>query len=45
MAPIEELETAYLAARGRPRFQASWPNLLRNYAGRPTPLYFSAKHS
>jgi tryptophan synthase beta chain len=43
MAPIEELETAYLAARDDPAFQAELADLLHNYAGRPTPLYF-AKH-
>ena len=43
MAPIEELETAYLAAREDPAFQAELADLLHNYAGRPTPLYF-AKH-
>ena len=43
MAPIEELEQAYLAARDDPGFQAELQNLLRNYAGRPTPLYFAAR--
>jgi tryptophan synthase beta chain len=43
MAPIEELETAYLAARDDPAFQTELADLLHNYAGRPTPLYF-AKH-
>src|SRR5207244_1779156 len=43
MAPVEELETAYLAARNDPAFQAELADLLHNYAGRPTPLYF-AKH-
>jgi tryptophan synthase beta chain len=43
MAPIEELETAYLKARDDPEFQAELAGLLHNYAGRPTPLYF-AKH-
>jgi tryptophan synthase beta chain len=43
MAPIEELETAYLAARGDPAFQAELSDLLRNYAGRPTPLYFAKR--
>src|SRR6266545_3144524 len=43
MAPIEELEAAYLAARDDPAFQAELADLLHNYAGRPTPLYF-AKH-
>ena len=43
MAPIEELESAYLVARGDPSFQAELEQLLRTYAGRPTPLYF-ARH-
>ena len=43
MAPIEELETAYLAAREDPSFQAELSNLLHNYAGRPTPLYFAKR--
>ena len=43
MAPIEELETAYLAARQDPAFQAELALLLSTYAGRPTPLYF-ARH-
>jgi tryptophan synthase beta chain len=43
MAPIEELEIAYLAARDDPAFQAELAGLLHTYAGRPTPLYF-AKH-
>ena len=41
MAPIEELETAYLAARDDPAFHAELAGLLHNYAGRPTPLYFA----
>ena len=43
MAPLEELEQTYLSARQDPAFQAELDDLLRNYAGRPTPLYF-AKH-
>jgi tryptophan synthase beta chain len=43
MAPIEELEAAYLAARQDPAFQAELADLLRNYAGRPTPLYFAKR--
>jgi tryptophan synthase beta chain len=39
MAPLEELEQAYLAARHDPEFQAELRDLLANYAGRPTPLY------
>ena len=39
MAPLEELEQAYYAARQDPAFQAELDDLLHNYAGRPTPLY------
>src|SRR5580658_11287866 len=39
MAPLEELEHAYLEARLDPSFQAELKDLLSNYAGRPTPLY------
>ena len=45
MAPIEELETAYLAARDDAAFQDELSDLLRNYAGRPTPLYFARRLS
>ncbi|HTS64223.1 MAG TPA: tryptophan synthase subunit beta [Candidatus Acidoferrales bacterium] len=43
MAPIEELEHAYLQARDDPAFQSELAGLLRNYAGRPTPLYFAKR--
>jgi tryptophan synthase beta chain len=43
MAPIEELERAYLEARDDPAFQAELAGLLRNYAGRPTPLWFARR--
>jgi tryptophan synthase beta chain len=43
MAPVEELEHAYLEAHADAAFQAELADLLHNYAGRPTPLYF-AKH-
>ncbi|HKE29002.1 MAG TPA: tryptophan synthase subunit beta [Bryobacteraceae bacterium] len=43
MAPIEELERAYLEARHDPAFQAELDELLRTYAGRPTPLYFARR--
>ena len=43
MAPLEELEQTYLQAREDPAFHAELDDLLRNYAGRPTPLYY-AKH-
>ena len=45
MAPVEELEAAYLAAREDPAFQAELAELLHTYAGRPTPLYFAKRLS
>jgi len=45
MAPIEELESAYLEARDDPSFQAELGQLLRTYAGRPTPLYYARRLS
>ena len=45
MAPLEELEQAYLEARHDPGFQSELKDLLANYAGRPTPLYFAKRLS
>ncbi len=45
MSPLEELEQAYLAARDDPEFHRELNDLLRNYAGRPTPLYFAKRLS
>jgi tryptophan synthase beta chain len=45
MAPVEELEKAYLEARADATFQAELADLLHNYAGRPTPLYFAKRLS
>ena len=45
MNPLEELEQAYLLARQDPTFQAELDDLLKNYAGRPTPLYFAKRLS
>src|ERR1700685_3622942 len=45
MAPLEELEQAYLEARLDPAFQAELKDLLANYAGRPTPLYHAKRLS
>jgi len=39
---LEELEAAWLEARGDTAFAAELDTLLRDYAGRPTPLYRSA---
>jgi tryptophan synthase beta chain len=43
MAPLLELEQAYREARRDPRFQARLAALLRDYAGRPTPLTFARR--
>ncbi len=43
MAPLEELEQAWLATRTDAAFQAELHDLLRNYAGRPTPLYYAKR--
>jgi tryptophan synthase beta chain len=43
MAPLQELATAYDAAKADPAFQAELDDLLSNYAGRPTPLYFAER--
>jgi tryptophan synthase beta chain len=45
MAPLEELENAYVEVRHDAEFQAELKNLLENYAGRPTPLYFAKRLS
>ena len=38
MAPLDELTSAYEAARNDPAFNAELESLLRDYVGRPTPL-------
>jgi tryptophan synthase beta chain len=43
MAALEELEHAYGEAKEDPTFQAELDDLLRNYCGRPTPLYFAKR--
>ncbi len=39
VAPVEELTAAYFAIRDDESFRAELMQLLRNYVGRPTPLY------
>ena len=39
VAPVQELERAYLAARADPLFRKEYVRLLQEYVGRPTPLY------
>ena len=43
MPLILELETAYYAAKADPQFQAELTDLLNNYGGRPSPLYYAER--
>jgi len=43
VAPLEELEQAYAAACADPAFRAQLDDLLKNFAGRPTPLQFASR--
>src|ERR1700746_1964964 len=43
MVPLFELERAYLEAKSDASFQAQFENLLKNFAGRPTPLQFASR--
>jgi len=43
MVPLFELERAYEAAKLDQSFQARLQDLLKNFAGRPTPLQFAAR--
>ena len=43
MAALNELEQAYAAASADPVFRAELDDLLHNFAGRPTPLYFASR--
>jgi tryptophan synthase beta chain len=41
--PVEALERAYFESRADPTFQAELDRLLKQYVGRPTPLYPAAR--
>lgn len=43
MPALSELETAFEQYRNEPSFQAELQNLLRDYVGRPSPLYFAER--
>jgi tryptophan synthase beta chain len=43
VAALDELEHAYAEAQADPAFHAQLDSLLRDYAGRPTPLYFASR--
>jgi tryptophan synthase beta chain len=43
MAPLEELERVYLSSKGDPFFQRELRGHLKDYVGRPTPLYLAKR--
>src|ERR1700723_989661 len=43
VAALDELERAYDAAKADAAFQAELADLLKDFAGRPTPLYFAKR--
>ncbi len=43
VAPVEDLERAYFAARDEAAFQAEIDRLLKHYVGRPTPTWEAAR--
>ncbi|MGH9676768.1 MAG: tryptophan synthase subunit beta, partial [Candidatus Acidiferrum sp.] len=43
MAALEELERVYATARRDAKFRRELDSLLKNYAGRPTPLFFARR--
>src|SRR5574337_1049204 len=43
MAALAELETVYLQAKSDPSFESEMQGYLRDYVGRPTPLYFARR--
>ena len=42
---VEELRENYLTIMGKPEFQAEFHKLLKDYVGRPTPLYLAKRLS
>src|SRR6201997_5031966 len=43
MVPLFELERAYELAKTDAAFQSQFQDLLKNFAGRPTPLQFASR--
>ena len=43
MAPLEQLTAAYIDARRDSEFESELAILLKDYAGRPTPLFYAAR--
>lgn len=42
---VEELRTRYLSVIGQPEFREEFDRLLRDYVGRPSPLYYATRLS
>ena len=42
---IEELQQKYLSIMAKPNFKSEFEQLLKDYVGRPTPLYFAKRFS
>jgi tryptophan synthase beta chain len=45
VAPLDELSEAYFSYRDDPQFQSELEQLMRDYSGRPTPLYLASRLS
>ena len=45
VAPLDELVSAYYGIRDDAEFQAEFIDLLKNYVGRPSPLYYAKRLS
>jgi tryptophan synthase beta chain len=45
MSPLEELTSAFFAVRDDAGFQAEFLNLLQDFSGRPTPLFYAKRLS
>ncbi len=43
VAPLDELTDAYFAYRHDPAFRAEFDSLLKDFVGRPSPLYFAER--
>ena len=43
MAALEEIEREYEKAKRDPKFKHRFEELLRTYAGRPTPLFYAQR--
>jgi len=45
VSPLEELTASYLAVRDDANFQSEFQSLLRDFGGRPTPLFYAKRLS